>query len=151
MKRKRRGFSIVELVVVIVIIGVLSIIAFPQFNQFLTSVSVKSANQQVAAYLVRARAAAIENGRVARFIRTGNTVLVTVDRPGGPVVIGAAQDLYASHGVTLSATRDTIAYDPRGFAVGLGGRQKVNVYRGTLRDSVCVAGLGKITPSACTL
>lgn len=148
---KRRGFTTVELLTVIVILGVLLAVSFPRFSTVMGTMGVRSANREVAAYLVRARSAAIETGRVTRFIRANNTIVIMVDQPSGPVVHSGALDLGVNHGVSLTASRDTIKFDPRGFALGLGGRQVFVVSRGGMSDSVCIAGRGKVSASSCGL
>ncbi|HET7583742.1 MAG TPA: GspH/FimT family pseudopilin [Gemmatimonadaceae bacterium] len=149
MRSSRRGFTLAELLIVIVIMGVVSVIALPKATDMMTSLGVRSATQSVAAYLARTRAAAIQTGRTATFVRSGNVVWVRVTRSGGAVdTIGRPRDLAAEHSVTLSGP-DTIAYNPRGFAVALPATTAIVVTRDSERDSVCIFGLGKISTTQC--
>ena len=150
MNANRQGFTLVELLIICSIISILSLVSLPKISAALGKLNVHSAKQEVASYLAQARALAIQNGRVARFIRNGNAVQIALDNGTGGITPIGAQDLYARHGVALSTSRDTVLFDPRGLLVGNPGFVAV-VTRGTLRDSVCVVGLGKIATDRCGL
>ena len=150
MNANRQGFTLVELLIICSIISILSLVSLPKISAALGKLNVHSAKQEVASYLAQARALAIQNGRVARFIRNGNAVQIALDNGTGGITPIGAQDLYARHGVALSTSRDTVLFDPRGLLVGNPGFVAV-VTRGTVRDSVCVVGLGRIATDACGL
>ncbi|HJU65296.1 MAG TPA: prepilin-type N-terminal cleavage/methylation domain-containing protein, partial [Gemmatimonadaceae bacterium] len=83
MNGRRRGFSTIELLMAVVIVGVLSVIAMPKASALFNAASLQSATQTVATTLAQARAAAIQNGRPSRFVRSGSTVFAVVELPGG--------------------------------------------------------------------
>ena len=153
MKANNYGFTVIELLIICSIISILSVVSLPKITTAVGKLGVRSAKQEVAAYLAQARALAIQNGRAARFIRRGNAIEVALDNGNGGLTRIGGQDLYALHRVTLStqpAGRDTVLFDPRGLVVGNPGFIAV-VTRDALRDSVCVVGLGRIATDACGL
>jgi prepilin-type N-terminal cleavage/methylation domain-containing protein len=151
MRRTPRGFTLVELMIVISIMGIVSVIAFPKATSMMTSLGVRAATQNVASYLATTRAAAIQTGRTATFVRQGNVIWVRITHSNGVVdTIGAPRDLNAEHGVALSGP-DTIAYNARGFAVALSSTAVIVATRDAERDSACVFGLGKISTQQCGL
>ena len=122
MYRNRSGFTLVELLLVITIMGLLGTVAYPRLRGTTTGLSVRNARQQVLTMLVTARAASVQNGAEARFIRSGNVVRVTVDSSGTFVTL-ISRDLYTEQGVSVAtggaAPRDTVRFDSRGMAIGL--------------------------------
>lgn len=151
MKRTLRGFTLIEMVMVIVVSGILMMIALPRLTRQSTKLAVGSSKQEIAAYLAEARAAAIQNGRAASFIRHGNTITVSIDTGSKITPYTATIDLYAKHGVTVSAAKDTVRFNARGIAAGLGGTLAIIVTKANIRDSVCVIGLGRISSRGCQL
>lgn len=152
MLRSRSGYTIVEMVVVLIIFGVVTALSIPRLHAAQSSASLRSARTQTAIYLAQAHALAIQRGREARFVRTGNVVTVTVDSSGTQVVYGQPHDLSEEHGVSIpTTTQDTIAFDARGFATNVTSTAKVVLTRDGMRDSVCVVKVGKIINRGCSL
>jgi len=151
MVRARHGYTLIEMMTVLVIIGTVMMLSAPRLGRMRESSSVRSARTQAVAYLAQARAVALQRGRESRFVRNGDVISVTVDSSGTQVTFARAMDLQRSFGVSLGATRDQIAFDPRGFAVGNAAIEKLRLTRGTLRDSICVTKLGKPVYRGCAL
>jgi len=152
MRVGRKGFSLIELLIVMTLMGIMGMYAYPKLRGTTTSWSTRSARQQVTSMLIVARAAAVQNGSEARFIRSGNVVRVAVDSSGTYVTL-ASRDLYREHGVTFTtsgAARDTIRFDPRGVAIGLTGAAIFKFTNATVKDSICVSKLGKVARTGCT-
>ena len=153
MSRKRSGFTLVELLIVITVMGLMGTFAYPKLRGTTTGLSVRNARQQVLTMLVTARAASVQNGAEARFIRSGNIVRVVVDSSGTFVTI-LSRNLDTEHGVSLAtggaAPRDTIRFDSRGIAIGLAGAATYKFTKSTVTDSICVSKLGKVARTGCT-
>ena len=151
MSRARHGYTLIEMMTVLVIIGTIMMLTAPRLGRMRERSAMRSARTQTVSYIARARAIALQRGREARFVRNGNQISVTVDSSGTQVTVARPLDLQATFGVSLGATRDEIAYDPRGFAFGNAAVEKVRLTRGVLRDSVCVTKLGKAVYQGCSL
>lgn len=148
----RRGFSLVEVVVIMTILGVVAALLMPTLRKAFASNTRHSARREALSLLYRAQATAVQYSRRSWLIRSGNTLKVIVDSSGTYVQRGSTLDLNKSFGATLTATpTDTIAFDPRGFAVLTGSTPKlvVTVSSTTGADTVCVTGLSRIATSSC--
>ena len=148
-KDRRRGFSALELVVVMVIMGVLGAMAWSPISQTWKESSRRAASREATAYLYRARAASVQRSRQTWFVRSGNTVKILTDSAGLVVAYGRPLDLGSRHGVTLTTTRDTVAFDPRGFSPVVSPPPSVIVSNTSGADTLCVTGLGRITTRKC--
>lgn len=149
MKRSRLGFTLIEMLMVVVIMGLVLAFALPKFNSLRNSGRVGSAKVQLSSSVTIARAAAIQNGRPARWSVSGNTVTVSAQNAAGVYVnVGAPSDFYTTHGVELSANPSTIDFDSRGIANGLNSTAKLYV-RGSTTDSICVTVLGVVLRNGC--
>jgi len=152
MLRNRAGYTITEMIAVLVIVGVVTSLSIPRLHAASSSAGLRSARTQTAIYLAQAHALAVQRGREAQFVRSGNSVIVTVDSQGTQVVYGRPHDLSLEHGVAIPTTsHDTIKFDPRGFAIGAGTTEKVVLTRDGMRDSVCMSKLGKIITRGCSI
>jgi prepilin-type N-terminal cleavage/methylation domain-containing protein len=152
MFRNRSGYTIIEMIVVLVIFAVVTSLSIPRLHAATSSAGLRSARTQTAIYLATAHALAVQRGRESRFVRSGNSVTVTVDSSGTQVVYGRPHDLSREHGVSIPTTsHDTIRFDPRGFAIGAGTTEKVVLTRDGMRDSVCMSKLGKIITRGCSI
>jgi prepilin-type N-terminal cleavage/methylation domain-containing protein len=152
MLRSRYGYTVAEMIVVLIIFGVVTALSIPRLHAAQSSAGLRSARTQTAIFLAQAHALAIQRGREAHFVRSGNVVSVTVDSSGTQVIYGRPHDLSSEHGVTIpTTTQDTIKFDARGFATNISTTAKFVVTRDGMRDSVCVAKIGKIITRGCSL
>ncbi|PYP63613.1 MAG: hypothetical protein DMD26_14330 [Gemmatimonadetes bacterium] len=152
MLRNRSGYTLTEMIVVLIIVGVVTSLSIPRLHGATSSAGLRSARQQTAVYLAQAHALAVQRGKEARFVRSGNLVTVTVDSSGTQVVYSRTHDLQREHGVAIpTASLDTIKFDSRGFAIGAGTVEKVVLTRDGMRDSVCVSKFGKVITRGCSL
>jgi|SRR5437867_2027018 len=119
---RRSGFTTIELVIAIVLIGLIAAIGFPKIHRTLDKTNVRSARVALSTYVAMARAAAIQRGcpGVVHFAYgTSSRMWVTACKLGVPTAIdtiGQVKELYSDFNVTLSATRDSVRYDPRGLS-----------------------------------
>src|SRR5213083_2199199 len=119
---RRSGFTTIELVIAIVIIGLIAAIGFPKIHRTLDKTNVRSARVSIGTFAAMARAAAVQRGcrAVLHFVSTApSSAWVTVCpryTPGaGTVDTIALNDVTARFNVTMTATRDSVQYDPRGL------------------------------------
>lgn len=140
----RKAFTLIELMIVIVLVGILTIATAPTGRRIMVNNAMRSAKQEVAATLAVARASAIHNGRPTRFVRTSNVVHVRLETGTQFDTVGVPLDV-SEHRVSLAMSPDTIRFDPRGFAPGIGSAyQTIQLSRAGRTDSVCVTRFGRI-------
>ena len=160
MSKHRYGFTFIEMMMVFAIFGIMLAFGIPRFTDARSAYAVRSARDNVAAYLATARAAAIRRGQAARFIIDGAAIDVQVESTPGvfaPLHVrddgtsASRRDLGAQFAVAIEMSgASTVEYNPRGFAQ-LGGTQRFIILRADKRDSVCVSGLGVIMRQGCGL
>jgi prepilin-type N-terminal cleavage/methylation domain-containing protein len=154
MVPSRRGFSLLEMLIVMVIVAGLAIFSLPRFGGLRDRSRMTAARQEIEAGIATARAAAIQKGRTARFRLAAGFLTVTVDTTAGGAqkTLIARHSLDSLHGVTTSATDTMITFDPRGFAQPRLAATGIFRVLGTgRRDSVCVTPAGQIMPRRCSL
>lgn len=145
--RNRSGFTLIEVMVVVVVAGIIMAISLPKFSAMFDRASVRSAKQQMTAYLAAARAAAIRQSQTSQFHVQNNAIWTTVNQPDGTNInVTRSVSLITARGVTVtksgSPASDVISYDSRGMSTS---SQKTYVLtRNNYKDSVCVSRLGLI-------
>ena len=136
----------VELMIAVVVMGIIMAVGAPKLNAIRDRAAVRSATQQVGAYVATARAAAIRRGMRANFKTKGDTMWIEIQQPGAPEVIAPRIPLRETFNVSMTSTTDSIVFDARGFAVNLASTQKFVVTRALASDSTCVTRLGMVSP-----
>lgn len=140
----RRGFTLVEVVMVIALIGVVVLIAFPRIGRGLDRQSVRSARAALTTMHAKARATAIQRGRAVALVRSGNQVLIVSTHPvTGAVDTVDRRDLLVNYGVALNSSRDTLVFDPRGLGTEP-TPTAVILSRSGLADTVQITPVGSI-------
>jgi prepilin-type N-terminal cleavage/methylation domain-containing protein len=146
----RRGFTLIEVLMVITIVGILLGVVVPRYGAISGAMSVHSAKQELGSMLAQGRATAIRTDQTVLVVRAGNVIsLLGVNGTGSTVI--SQQDLGSQFNVTVSASRDTVTYDSRGMVTGNSATLKFVVTNGSTRDSVCLMALGKVTRTGCAL
>jgi Tfp pilus assembly protein FimT len=136
----RRGHTLVELCLALTLIAIITSIATLTVMRQLDRAAVRAAVAEAAGVILRARDEAIAQHTPAsvRF----DTLTATLDlRVRGVVVFHVA--LGHAHGVSLSSTRDSLAYDVRGLGFGAANLTMV-ARRGAAADSLVVSRLGRV-------
>jgi prepilin-type N-terminal cleavage/methylation domain-containing protein len=150
--RARRGFTALEMLMVLVVSGMIMAVVAPKFHVARVQASVRSAQEELASYLVRAKSAAIRRGRTARFHVAGNKFWVTVDQGDGTnVPLTGRADLYDQYKVRLNSTEANIIFDARGFATSMASSAELSVTRDGMTQLVCVTRAGAIVRGGCNL
>jgi prepilin-type N-terminal cleavage/methylation domain-containing protein len=137
--RQRHGLTLVELMLVVTIIGLVTLIAIRQTQLYLDRVAARNAVAEAASVVERARDEAAAHRTV---------VSLRIDTMSATLLLrapGAAPTRYPlgqTHGVVLSTTRDSIAFDVRGLGYGAANLTLV-ARRGAAADTLVVSRLGR--------
>lgn len=137
---RRRGFTLLEVVLVMSVAGVLLALLAPRFLSLRDGASVRAAMGELGAAFSAARQEAIAR-------RT--TVGLVIDTAAGTLVLRSGgrpirqRALEAIYGVSLGANRDSAVYDPRGLGYGV-SNLSVTVRRGSIVDTLTMSRLGRV-------
>jgi len=140
ISRRRRGLTLVELCLVMTIVGLITTMAVRQFGLYLDRAAARAAVVEAAALVARARDEAVAQ-RASVSVRFDTTADALELRMGGVVLSRAA--LGHAHGVSISANRDSLAYDLRGLGYGASNLSLV-ARRGSAVESLVVSRLGRL-------
>jgi Tfp pilus assembly protein FimT len=135
----RRGATLPELMIVVLLITVLCSLVFPLVHRARDRSAAFSAAVEVRSLLAKARHLAVAR-RATTAVRFGTDHSVTVFTGRDTLV---RRDLAGTHGVTLAASRDSIAYGPTGRGYGA-ANSTIIVRRGQAADTVVVSRLGRV-------
>lgn len=144
-----------ELLVVMALVGILTAIAGPRMVAFRERSAMRSTRLEIAAAVEAARSAALQKGRPARLVASGDSLVAAVQTTGGGgwLAVLVVPSVRATHGATLAFgdPRDTLlTFDARGLASPrLARTARLVVTKGTRRDSVCVSNIGLLLPRGC--
>ena len=146
---RRLGFTTIEMIIVVAIIGIITLIGFPKIRQTLDKTNLRSARDAVGTLAGTARAAAIQRGcrSALHFAAATNAVWVTTGCPTKVDTLSGVQDLKARFRVTLTASRDSVQYDPRGLSLDGFPSNTVVWLTGSVaanKDSVMINSIGKV-------
>lgn len=136
----------VELMIAVVLMGIIMAIGAPKLGSIRDRASVRSATQQIGAYVATARAAAIRRGMRANFKTRADTMWIEIQQPGTPEIIAPRIPLRETFNVSMTSTTDSIVFDSRGFAIYPSATSKFVVSRAAAKDSTCVTRLGMVSP-----
>jgi len=129
----------VELVVVVIVAAALAAIALPRLHDAADRFSSRVAIQEARSLFTFARRSAITRRSVVGVI-TDTTIGAIIVRSGGIEL--ARRSLRERYGVRLTATRDSMSYDPRGLGYGAANLTIV-ARRGQGAETLFVSRLGR--------
>ena len=136
----RRGHTLVELCLVLTLVALLASIAIRQATRYLDRAATRSAVAEAATVVLRARDQAMAQ-RTPVSVRFDTAAATLELRVRGVVLSRAA--LGHAHGVALSSTRDSLAYDVRGLGYGAANLTMI-ARRGAAAESLVVSRLGRV-------
>jgi prepilin-type N-terminal cleavage/methylation domain-containing protein len=134
-----RGTTVVELLVVLIVMSVLAAIALPLLHRSADRLAARVAIQETRSLFTFARRSAITRRLVVGVI-TDTSAGAIIVRSGGMEL--ARRSLRDRYGVRLTATRDSMSYDPRGFGYGAANLTIV-ARRGQGVETLFVSRLGR--------
>jgi len=136
----QRGVTVPELILVLTVVGILGTIAIPRTVSWRDRMSVRAAAVETVATFAMARRWSLS--RSSRTAITVDTVFATLTVRSFSDTI-ARRDLASSHGVTVSASRDSMAYAPNGLGYGASNLTMV-LRRGAAAETIFVSRLGRV-------
>ena len=149
----KRGFSVIELMVVLAILGILASLAAPAFNESIASTRVKTVASDIHLSLLRARSEAIKrNNDVTVAASAGDW------KSGWTITNSTISSIIERHAATtgtLSITGATsITYVPSGRASATVGGTKISISSADTQTERCISiilsGQPVITREACS-
>ena len=147
MRTHSRGFTLIEILLVLVLVGVLMRVALPYFRTATDKSSVRSAMDVVASLHARAKAVAVQRGRIAGLVMNpsaGTMVVVARNTAGtGWDTIGRVENMRSRFGVSFTATQNSIAFSPRGIGADVVSTTIV-ISKSTFSDTVTAAVGGRL-------
>ena len=147
---RKSGFTFVEVLIVMIIVGLIAALGIPRIRDAIEKQNVRSARSAYTTLVAKARAAAVERGcRSALFTTSGTNgrAWVTACRVTGVAgrdTLGGIDPIATRFGITVTAGKDSITFDPRGLAIER-VRTVIQFQSGQIRDSVVINSLGKVT------
>lgn len=136
----QRGTTLPEMMVVLTIVGVLAVVTFGRTTGLRDRMSVRAAATETIATFALAR-----RWSVTRATRTA----IVFDTTSASVIVKSFDDtvahrkLASSHGVSLTASRDSMAYAPNGLGYGASNLTLI-LTRGTAAETIFVSRLGRV-------
>ena len=144
--RGNSGFTVIELLWVIVLMGLMAMLGIPRIRDALQKQNVRGARVAAVAHVVKARNVAVQRGcRATVHLRSSGAIWVTACRTAGAGLdtLGGMDDLHERYGVTLSASRDSVQFDPRGLS--LGNQSATIAFTNTLAtDTITINAVGRV-------
>jgi prepilin-type N-terminal cleavage/methylation domain-containing protein len=136
----RRGFTLIEIVLVLVVMGLAFGIALPRLNALQNSLAVSRAAEEIVAAHRRARVIAVLRSRPVVLSVSADTLTIRLE--------GASTDVWGSSGpaaagVALSGPTRRITFSPVGLAMGV-SNASFPLARGSATRTVIVSRLGRI-------
>ena len=155
--RNRKGFTLLEVVIVLVVAGLLVSIVVNSFGRTQTRMAPRAAQSQFLTMHAHARALAVERGVLARLHVDPGTGLVSVFLQDDPLLdqmedweLAISRDFTASYGVTIETSPSgelQLAMTPRGYASpaanSFNDEGRVRFVRGNQAREVVLLPLGQ--------
>ena len=147
MQKERKGFSLVEILIVMALMGIVMMMAFPRLGNLNDRMKMRSAKDGISARIAAARAAAIATGRTATFYLAADTMRFTTGTGTAEANKGTTINLFKQFGVHVTTSAVSMPFDGRGMTSG--AAQKIKFSRGAINDSLCISPIGLINRHGC--
>jgi len=143
----RRGFTLIEMLIVVTLIGLLLAIGLPFFRKTTENASVRGAMDAMSGMHAVAKAVAISRGRSAALVMNSSTSQVwVVARKATSLAldtVGKVEDFNSRFGVTFTTTQGALIFTPRGIGSSLTGTIIV-ISKGGFSDTLTVTAAGRL-------
>jgi prepilin-type N-terminal cleavage/methylation domain-containing protein len=151
----RRGFNMIEMIVVMIVVGLVIAIAAPRVKDGMAKINVREAKVSMANYVARTRGSAVARGcRTVLHMTQGTTgkVWITsckasdVGRSLAVDTVGTVDQVADRYAVSLYSSVDSIAFDRRGIATtfAFSTIRLTDTKYATIKDSLRVNPIGKV-------
>jgi prepilin-type N-terminal cleavage/methylation domain-containing protein len=146
---RRRGFSLVEMLIVVVMIGIMLSIGFPKLRTGMINNNVRAARTALINVIAAARNASSQTNRSTWVKIEGNRAVVMARPPfstaGGRTAdtIGPVQDLGQLYGVTITPDGDSVRFNSTLTSLGVFGKT-FTITRSGRVETVAVDGQGRV-------
>jgi prepilin-type N-terminal cleavage/methylation domain-containing protein len=151
LRRKIKGFSLIEMLVVVTIVSTLSTIAIPQLMNAMKSYRLASAVAAASGAIQSTRYLAIMHGYPYQltFNATSGSYQVASQPPGAtsfvPVPPGTATPIAASNQATINQTT-VMQFNSNGtMTSGLAGNAVFTISNGVTTEQITVSGVGYVS------
>jgi prepilin-type N-terminal cleavage/methylation domain-containing protein len=138
---RRRGFTLVETLLVIVIMGLVVGLAIPRLSSAAARRNLRGSRNTIASLYTQARITAMQRGSSAALQFDGDKVFVTAGAGATYDTVGAVRNLGTDFGVTIDSDPDSIVIDSKGF---LSDDAVVRATRDGYTDSVYISRYGRL-------
>lgn len=138
--RPRRGYTLMEVCVVLAVLAAVLAMGVPRWWRLEQRLAARGAASLLTRALLDARHEAARQGR--RVALRVDTARATVTVFAGTDTL-ARHDLHDTFGVTLEASRDSLAYAPTGLGYGASNARFL-ITRGPAVETVSVSRVGRV-------
>ena len=136
----RRGFSLLELVLVLAVVGLLFGIALPRLVGAVDRIEVESAANHLRAAHQRARIMAVTRSQVLVLTIQADSLVI---RPQGQANLLWAEDGPTATGVTLEGPARQFTFSPVGLTLGF-SNATLRLSRGSASRTIVISRLGRV-------
>jgi prepilin-type N-terminal cleavage/methylation domain-containing protein len=147
---RRRGFSLVEMLIVVVIIGIMLSIGFPKLRAGMINNNVRAARTGLINAIAAARNAGSQTNR-STWVKVSGSRVFVLARPrlftvagSDADTIGPVQNMDGLYGVSITPSVDSFRFNPTLTSLDVVGKSFILTKSG-FADTVSIDGLGRVS------